>query len=169
MGAVPWSTGNQAARPARRRSGLARRPRPGYRQPSPTARRGPCCAEFPLPLWPRPGVAQGEHEAPHAAALPRAFFQIAQVPPVELCLLARGRLETAYRHFRGRPAPGMQIGLENAVAAGVAPLPELPQQHHRIPHPRPEPAFQVLDEGIESRLRRIRLRRTCWAGGARGP
>lgn len=81
-------------------------------------------------------------EAPDALR-PAVDFHVAQVSPVGLCLLARWSFESPHGDRPSFGALRLQPVFEDGVAASVAVLLELAQQHARVPHSRLQALGQV--------------------------
>ena len=107
--------------------------------------------------------AQRHHEHPDAALLP-VCPNVGQTAPVHLRLLSRLRLKP-HRCLRlTTPAPRPHVFRQDRVAAVVPQVAQLPQQHHAVFQPIPQPPVNVLGVGIQlrpssgSRLGPYRLR-----------
>ena len=89
---------------------------------------------------PRP--AQHHHEGPDPVLAP-VLSDIGEAAPVHLCLLAWRRLEPHRRTGLTRPTPRPHVVGQRRIAAVVAQLPDLPQQHHAVVHSRRQPTIYV--------------------------
>ncbi len=95
-----------------------------------------------------PGPAQGHHEHPDAVFAP-VLTNVGQAAPVHLGLLPWRRLET-HRGIRLPASPlGRHVGLQDRVAAVIAPGPQLPVQHHAVLQPLVETMVDVPSVGVQ--------------------
>src|SRR5436190_2016686 len=73
-------------------------------------------------------------------------YERAQLAPVDLGLLAGWGLEAADCYLPGGLPLRLQVVFEDGIAAGVALVAQLAQQHPGVPDPGRQP---LLDEGVK--------------------
>jgi hypothetical protein len=95
-------------------------------------------------------MAQRENETTNPALL-TVGLDLAQVTPIDLGLLPRGRLETSHRDRAGDFPQRLQVILEDRVAAVVAVFSQLAQQHDGVPNACPEAFFDEWLQAVQLR------------------
>lgn len=94
------------------------------------------------------GMAQGHHEEGDGL-LAGGAFKMAQMAPVDLSLVPRGRLEATNGGGLSRRSQRRQIPLEDGITAGVTARLEFLEENDGVPGTLGEAIVEIRLEGIE--------------------